>query len=171
MSRMYTRSDMLWLKCETVVHFMQYGEECVNYSRLTPWCVQCVYCKHATSVTCNPCFGFLTFSFSTVNLHINPKRVMEGAIGRWSLLERPRIWIDSPKTSKTSQPCDIVKTGVHLHMGKEILEPESKTLEAKEPSKDIKPSRNIPKRHWDRTTSNIRIKSCNDAEPNLSNVC
>ncbi len=73
---------------------------------------------------------------------------MEGAIGRWSLLERSKISIDSPKTS---QPRDIVKIGVHLHMEKEILEPESKTLEAKEPSKDINTSRNNPKRHLDRT--------------------
>jgi hypothetical protein len=99
---------------------------------------------------------------------MNPKRDMEGAIGRWNLLERSRISVDS---QKTSQPCDIINIEVHLHMGKEILEPESKTLEAKEPSKDIKPSRNNPKRHLDRTTSNIRIKSCNNAEPNLSNVC
>jgi hypothetical protein len=88
-------------------------------------------------------FGFLTFSFSTVDLHINPKRDMEGEIGHWSLLERSSISIDSQKTSQT---CDIIKIGVHLHMGKEILEPESKTLEAKEPSKDINPSRNNPKK-------------------------
>jgi hypothetical protein len=73
---------------------------------------------------------------------MKPKRDMEGAIGRWSLLERSKISIDSPKTS---QPCDIVKIGVYLHMEKEILEPESKTLEAKEPSKDINPSRNNSK--------------------------
>jgi len=46
---------------------------------------------------------------------------MEGAIGHWSLFERSRISVDS---QKTSQPCDIVKIGVHCS-------PESKTLEAK----------------------------------------
>jgi hypothetical protein len=99
---------------------------------------------------------------------MNSKQDMEGAIGCWSLLERSSISIDS---QKTSQPCDIVKIGVHLHMGKEILEPESKTLEAKEPSKDINPSRNNPKRHLERTTSNIRIKSCNNAEPKCMLKC
>jgi hypothetical protein len=54
---------------------------------------------------------------------MNPKRGMEGAIGHWSVLERSRISVDS---QKTSQPCDIIKTGVHWS-------PESKTLEAKEP--------------------------------------
>jgi hypothetical protein len=86
---------------------------------------------------------------------------MEGAIGHWSLFERSRISVDS---QKTSQPCDIVKIGVHCS-------PESKTLEAKEPSKDINPSRNNPNKQFNRSTSNIRIKSCNNAEPNLSNVC
>jgi hypothetical protein len=92
---------------------------------------------------------------------MNPKRDMEGAIGHWSLLERSRISVDF---QKTSQQCDIVKIGVHRS-------PESKILEAKEPSKNINPSRKNPKRHLGRNTSNIRIKSCNNAEPNLSNVC